>query len=137
MKCGLNSNFTNFLTTTKEPNMAKLILKLAKQPGDPWITMLDSSKFTQEELDTVINPYFEYVRSLPGLQIQTPPPQAVFYDDTNESTMLFDTEQDAINARELLFIAPTDSRVIAKNTLMRSKLQAENVKYTLTVTIEP
>lgn len=51
--------------------MPKLIVKITKMPQDPWILTMDSppslAYFTQEEIDTVMLPYFKEIRKIPGL----------------------------------------------------------------------
>lgn len=51
--------------------MPKLIVKITKNLDDPWILTMDSPPsleyFTQEEIDTVMIPYFKEVRKIPGL----------------------------------------------------------------------
>lgn len=117
--------------------MAKLIIKLTKQPQDPWILLSDTSQFTQEEIDTIITPYYDYVKTLPGIQVQTPFPEPVITDNTSVSTLLFDTNKDIIVARDKLFLEPKDAAVINKNALIRQKLMAAGVKYTVETELEP
>ena len=116
--------------------MAKLITRMTKRPGDQWILMSDTSLFTEDEIANIITPYFDYVKSLPGIKIQTPPPAPVMYDDTLEGTLQFETEADALNARELLFFKPTDPAVLNKNALMRQKMQTAGAVYSLNIILE-
>ena len=109
---------------------------MTKRPEDKWVMLSDTSIFTQDEMTNIVNPYFEYVRSLPGIKIQTPPPTPVLYDDTAEGTMLFETEADALGARDALYFNPTDPAVLNKNALMRQKTQAAGAVYSFNIIIE-
>ena len=115
--------------------MARIITKITKRPSDPWIMLSDASIFTADELTNVINPYFDYVKTLPGLVIQSPLPAPFLYDDTAESSMIFDTQENAISASEALFFNPTNPAVLAKNALMRKKTEDAGAVYSFNITI--
>lgn len=51
--------------------MPKLIVKVTKRPQDPWILSMSEPPslqyFTQEQIDTIMLPYFVEIRAMTGL----------------------------------------------------------------------
>ena len=118
--------------------MAKIINTITKQEQDPWIMVgaaFRNDYFTQEEIDTIITPYFAFLDQLAGYN-KTDSAAVV---DGNQATVttVFDTAEDAAAALPLLFGDRVATEVAAKNQLLSSKRQSYNVNYTYNVTVEP
>lgn len=112
--------------------MAKLITVISKQNvWDDWISSDPDSAhthFTQEEIDNVLNPYYAYTRSLPGLDVDKYRVVIV----NNEMTVIreFDTVANAQNALVKLSKYSTEPIVIARNELVQQKTKDAGIVYT-------
>lgn len=120
---------------TKEGiNMPKLIITTKKQNVyDEWIDAGpegSSNFFTQEEITNVLNPYYEYVRNLPGHDLS----KYKTYVNDMETALVreFDTVQNAQNALFKLSKYTDEPIVIARNNLVQERTKEHGVVYTFT-----
>lgn len=104
--------------------MATVKTTLTKQSTDPWILLTDATLFTQEEMDNVVTPYTNFVKSLTGNQGLT----TDINGDTAVFTWTYDTMENAATARQEMTDI-TNTIVSAKNFLLHSKLQSANAIY--------
>lgn len=124
--------------------MTKLISVVTKKIWDPWIhpVMNETSDgyipneyFTQEEIDNVLMPFLNYVRTQVGFD----PNSVVKNISGNESVTIreFDTLDHAkLAAINIGGIGPNpDPVVVARNELLRQKTEAANVTYTYSTKI--
>ena len=117
--------------------MPKIITVITKNESDPWVLLnqeVSATVFTQEERDTIIAPYVEYTRALPGIQVNQI--TGVFQDNTFTSTLVFDTAENTSNAYQKLFGTNLDPVVVAKNSLFKNKMQNLGISYSVQVAIE-
>lgn len=109
--------------------MAKLITILTKQPWDQWIynRLSQEENFTQQEYNLIVQPYENFINSLPGIDSST----IQLDEDKNQriSTRFFDTLENAEAARDKLL---DNSITIVRNMgiLLNQKHQEAGVKYT-------
>jgi hypothetical protein len=112
--------------------MAKLITVITKQNiYDEWIaTGPDNTKehFSQEEIDNVLNPFYEYARNLPGIM----PDKYKVYTENRDMTVVreFDTRANAENALVKLSRYSDEPIVIARNALVQQRTKDLGVLYT-------
>jgi hypothetical protein len=114
--------------------MPKIVTTITKKPNDPWILITRPEVFTAAEMEDVITPYLYYVRSLPGFM--TGLKTNSITDNVFVNEIYFDTEENARNAKELLFGENLDDRIVRKNALMKRKILAKSVTYRVENTIE-
>lgn len=117
--------------------MPRIITTITKQPSDPWIILkegMTSDIFSEEEINNIILPYVEYVRSLLG--IITPETLSTIENDTFTSTLSFDTIENTSLAYSKLFGTELDPIVVAKNNLLKQKMTSANLVYDVQKSIE-
>lgn len=82
--------------------MPKLIIKITKAPEDFWILTMNSppslTYFTQEEIDTVMLPYFKEVRKIPGLINIT----EITEGNTKNVEYIFDTMENMSKSKSVM-----------------------------------
>ena len=119
--------------------MAKLVVITRKQLWEDWIISPPdygvTPPFTQEEYDTIIVPYANYIRSLPGINFDA---IDVRKNETTLSVIrLFDTLENAQHAEVELCSAPTNMAVLKMMKLMRDKQEAAGYRYTYECKVLP
>lgn len=113
--------------------MPTLQVKLTKNPEDPWILLLNTypglEYFTQDQIDTILKPYINAVKELPGL--------LNISESIEENTLTlsyeFDTNEHLINSRSLMI----DSNLAkSRSTLLNQIMLANGIQpYTVKVSI--
>lgn len=120
--------------------MPKIITNITKRENDPWIliekNILEQGQiFTQEEINSTILPFLVFLRNLPGYDHSAQ--GTVINGNQATITMTFDTSADMISAKAKLFgPSVTDTVVINKNALLKSKIENAGVNYSVSVTLE-
>ena len=120
--------------------MPKIITNITKQENDPWIlierTILEQGElFTQEEMNSTIIPFLDFVKNLPGYDY--PARQFIINGNQATITMTFDTSDDMMSAKAKLFgPSVTDAVVLNKNALLKSKIESAGANYSVSVTLE-
>jgi hypothetical protein len=114
--------------------MPKIIKTITnKSNNKAWINTNEyQNYFTQEQIDGIINPYTDYVQSLPGFI-------SVNIEETSNTLVItheFDTQENLEVALNNLGGPNVNSIVVMRNTLFTEKLQGLGANSTLTITFE-
>lgn len=118
--------------------MARLITVVTKYIFDPWMIVTPENApqyFSQEEIDTILTPYFDYVRNLPGI---IPEKFKQYTTDTQTTNVReFDTVENAKNALFKMSVYSDEPIVIARNTLVQNKTKELGLHFEITNKIIP
>lgn len=117
--------------------MAKIIVTVTKRESDPWILLkkdMVNQIFTQDEIDLIIRPYINYVKSLPGYLYDQS--SVTINGNTAVSEMVFDTNENLESAYPNLFGIDVNEIVKNKNLLVRAKVLAAGAQYQVNITKE-
>lgn len=115
----------------------RMVIKNVKKEGDPWVSLnrdLIRDYLTEQEIQDVITPYFLFVHNLPGSLHEEN--TSVIDGNTQTATLNFDSYANLQNAKSKLFGPDMNPVVIAKNALLKSKMDALGVTYTNSVMLE-
>lgn len=120
--------------------MARILITITKQNDDPWILLkrdLTQAVFSQEEIDNVIAPYYQYIKALPGYNYEQSSVEIT--GNTSVSTIVFDTIENAANAYLKLY--PSDEQTLDqvvknKNQLIKQKMQEAGVHYSFSTILD-
>lgn len=111
--------------------MPKIITILTKKDSDPWMDQSLSDFYTQNEIDTIINPYTDYVKGMKGY-IDT---ERVYSGNTETITRNFETPEDARNFFNALKDGPNP--IIGKfMTLTDAVSKRTGIQYTKEIKYE-
>jgi hypothetical protein len=113
--------------------MAKVIVTLQKTSETPWVLASRehaSENYTQEEMDTILFPYLEYIKTIPGYDWANT--TSVFSEDNNTltTTYNFDTIENANAGLQLMFSSEPNSISFNRSQLLKNKLNELGVSYT-------
>jgi hypothetical protein len=118
--------------------MAKIITTLKKEKdADIWILTDDvhaKDSFTQSEIDTVIEPYRAFVKSLQGLVSDSL--NQTYFNNTLTISVEFDTYENAKNAFNILYGNVRPNLVNKYMDLVKTKMNNMNLTYSITRTID-
>jgi hypothetical protein len=113
--------------------MLTITRTLSKRSNDPWITTSNTSIFTQQEMDSVITPYLNFLNSLPGFQANNY--TETFLNDTYTTIMCFDADENGLDVVNLLFGNSSNPQVVNKNNLINQKMKTSGVVYQRTLSV--
>lgn len=106
---------------------------VVKNESDPWITIeKDTLKetFTQEEIDTIIVPFFNFLWALPGYVESINTTSAS--ENKKITNLVFDSYENMMSAINVLYGPNANPVVVAKNNLLNEKIQQAGAVYTRT-----
>lgn len=108
---------------------------LVKTDAQQWIALDPdhiNEQFTQEEIQTILVPYFTFLKSLPGFV------ETINTTDGNVKTtkITFDSQENLANAMSVLYGEGADPVVKAKNDLITSKMDQLGLVYARSRTVE-
>lgn len=117
--------------------MAKIIVTVTKRENDPWILLkkdIVNQVFTQDEIDLIIRPYIDYLKSMPGYLYDQS--SVTINGNTAISEIVFDTNENLESAYPNLFGVDANEIVKNKNLLVRAKVLATGAEYQVSITKE-
>ena len=110
--------------------MSKIIITITKKDNDPWILFksgIASSVFSQQEINDVVKPFFDFLKSIPGYDYDSS--GTTIDGNTSRTEMVFDTKENMMNAFSKLFGPDVENVVKNKNELLASRIAESNATY--------